>query len=894
MLRLLVLIASLTLGGARNGGSIFPTHGAASAWSWLRPRGRSLPQRRGNTAQRRTLLDDEDPLVFLSSSTRISKPEDDAPLDRDTIAKADNAARSVFWPPWPFSLLSAQNRHNNSPIDTDSEDGDRDRRSTLSTASLVWDFSKTKSRVAMRNFQEVGSQLWFHCPPASPPLIFLASLPRKQKLEGAAVEEIIYKRVVPLWSNAFVRNLALSGAGLAIMSWAHSELRRKRRLATLPLADRYRDINRAVLPPFLPEEVPIVFLKDVENEEETEETIGEDGEVVPPRLSRHWKQFAQKAPTPVTFRRRIQEWKRMRRVRHCERKNAHRMAIMDELVALQTLKKKARQQRQSRFGKKAPNTESAASQDNGDDEKSLGYALVTGASKGIGRAIAVELARWEIPLILVARDVDALTALAYDLTTCFGVDCCVLPADLSKPSAAENIYKTVQESGLNVDVSINLILPLILFYYTCGSYFISQILVNNAGVSSQGESLDLPLDNVRRMIQVNTVSVSLLTQLFGRDMKDQGRGRILMVSSVCGAVGGIANVAIYSATKAFENSFGLSIGKELEPYGVGVTLLMPGAVHGTEFKSRSHSQEAICWKIPFYSKSAPFVAECGVRALLRGETEVTPGLLNRVFLKVIKPVLPQRLHNLAAEIAWSPLKLPFGPAAETIKLSEYSPQRPQADRKRTYKFLTPQPLLLRLHEEEVDEPELTPAEIPIKSHETALSPPDELAFEEINSVDVTPQIETDITGNFLEEDSPSTTEQSEDEQPPSDFSSIDNDVSDIVESDDASTAIESTPSSLQDSRLLQDPASPDAAKKAQSAELDHPKIDTSTTENPYEQARPSSPPASHERDRSFEQSNSRKPAKYSRSSKHRNPHKPTRFSSPNNPREQERPTVPGV
>lgn len=161
------------------------------------------------------------------------------------------------------------------------------------------------------------------------------------------------------------------------------------------------------------------------------------------------------------------------------------------------------------------------------------------------------------------------------------------------------------------------------------------------------------------MIQVNTVAVTSLTHLFGRDMMERRRGRILLVSSICGAVNGIATVAIYAATKAYENSLGAALGKELEPYGIGVTSLMPGAVRGTEFRSRSNSQEALCWKLPFYAKSAPSVAASGVRALLRGDTEVTPGLLNRLFLKVLKPVLPQRMHNLLAEIMWNPIQLPF-------------------------------------------------------------------------------------------------------------------------------------------------------------------------------------------------------------------------------------------
>jgi short chain dehydrogenase len=186
-----------------------------------------------------------------------------------------------------------------------------------------------------------------------------------------------------------------------------------------------------------------------------------------------------------------------------------------------------------------------------------------------------------------------------------------------------------------------------------------QILVNNAGISSYGETLDMPLIDIQRMLQINAMSVTTLTHQFGNDMKKRGRGRILVVSSICGAVSGIASVAVYSATKAFENSLAAAIGKELEPHGVGVTCLLPGAVRDTEFRSRSRSQEALCWKLPFYTKTPQAVAECGIRALLRGDTEVTPGILNRVFVKVLKPILPQRLHNLLAEIMWNPIQLPF-------------------------------------------------------------------------------------------------------------------------------------------------------------------------------------------------------------------------------------------
>jgi uncharacterized protein len=210
-----------------------------------------------------------------------------------------------------------------------------------------------------------------------------------------------------------------------------------------------------------------------------------------------------------------------------------------------------------------------------DDHASLGYALVTGASRGIGRAIAVELARYDIPLILVARDQDKLMELSYDVETCYGVKCYVIPADLSQHGIAERIYETTKAAKVKVD-----------------------FLINNAGISTYNPcSFHIPIQRIYKMIQINTVAVTALTHLYGYDMKQRRRGRILIVSSILGAVSGITSVAVYAATKTFENSLSHSLSKDLEPYGVGVTCYQPGAVRETNLKSKSHSEHALCWKV---------------------------------------------------------------------------------------------------------------------------------------------------------------------------------------------------------------------------------------------------------------------------------------------------------
>lgn len=182
---------------------------------------------------------------------------------------------------------------------------------------------------------------------------------------------------------------------------------------------------------------------------------------------------------------------------------------------------------------------------------------------------------------------------------------------------------------------------------------------SNAGLSSHGLSVDFPTKSVDDMLSVNVQAVTTLTHLFGRDMKERRRGRILMVSSVNGAVSGVPTVSVYTATKAFERTLATSLAREMEPYGVGVTCLLPGAVRDTDFRTRSNAQGALCWKIPFYLKSPAQVAEMGVRALLMGQPEVTPGWMNRVFLKVVQPALPPRMHSLMAEVMWNPIRMPW-------------------------------------------------------------------------------------------------------------------------------------------------------------------------------------------------------------------------------------------
>lgn len=207
----------------------------------------------------------------------------------------------------------------------------------------------------------------------------------------------------------------------------------------------------------------------------------------------------------------------------------------------------------------------------------------------------MELARYHIPLILVARDLTKLSAVAKEIETYYDIPCRILQADLNSPDCANRIHTATTSAGLNVD-----------------------ILVNNAGVCAHGDFLEGDIDDMMRMIQVNIGAVTQLSRLYGRDMKERRRGRILLVSSMSGVLPGNPSVAVYAATKAYEKSLASSLGREMERYGVGVTCVIPGAVKETSFASRSNIEEAACFHFPGYAKSPELVAGEGIQSLMLG------------------------------------------------------------------------------------------------------------------------------------------------------------------------------------------------------------------------------------------------------------------------------------
>lgn len=176
----------------------------------------------------------------------------------------------------------------------------------------------------------------------------------------------------------------------------------------------------------------------------------------------------------------------------------------------------------------------------------------------------------------------------------------IVPADLSHAAAAQRLYEEVAEKrGLKV-----------------------TMLVANAGVGHTEAFIDAPFSKISELVTLNALSLTQLCRLFGAGMVERGRGRIMTVSSIAGAAPGPL-VSVYSATKAFVTSFSQALQHELEPRGVSVTTLIPGATH-TEFKSASKAHGAMAFTLPGLAMPADRVARAGVDGMLRGDVLVVP------------------------------------------------------------------------------------------------------------------------------------------------------------------------------------------------------------------------------------------------------------------------------
>jgi short-subunit dehydrogenase len=243
-------------------------------------------------------------------------------------------------------------------------------------------------------------------------------------------------------------------------------------------------------------------------------------------------------------------------------------------------------------------------------------ALVTGASRGIGAALARELARHGYDLVLAARSVEPMQALADELRGA-GAAATVIEADLAQPGAAARLSNDLARSGLTIDV-----------------------LVNNAGLGAAGRFDRIDPVRLGEIVQVNIVALTELTRLLLPGMIARGRGRIMLVASVAAFQPG-PRMAAYFASKAYVLSLGEALAYELRGTGVGVTVLCPGAT-ATDFFTVAGAGHSVMAQRLRRMMPAATVARLGCRALAGGRRVVIAGVMNRL-LALAGRYAPHRL-----------------------------------------------------------------------------------------------------------------------------------------------------------------------------------------------------------------------------------------------------------
>lgn len=232
-------------------------------------------------------------------------------------------------------------------------------------------------------------------------------------------------------------------------------------------------------------------------------------------------------------------------------------------------------------------------------------ALVTGASSGIGEALARCFARDGYRLLLVARSEDRLQALAATLRAAHGTPVEVMPADLARPGAATVLAQALRRRRRAVDV-----------------------LVNNAGVLEQGSFAGIAAARHQQLIELNVSGLTAMLSAFVPAMVKRGHGRVLNVASIA-AFQPLPGLATYAATKAYVLSLTESLAEELRGSGVTVTALCPG-ITATGMLDAAAASNAKLAQLPrFLVGAVDEVAEQGYRACLAGEVIVVPGALNR-------------------------------------------------------------------------------------------------------------------------------------------------------------------------------------------------------------------------------------------------------------------------
>ena len=250
------------------------------------------------------------------------------------------------------------------------------------------------------------------------------------------------------------------------------------------------------------------------------------------------------------------------------------------------------------------------------------YALVTGASQGIGREISREFAKRKIDTLLIALDTPELNTLQTDLTRDYGIRAEIYPTDLTDPASAIAIHSWCKTKGYRV-----------------------KYLINNAGFGESGFFENIPLLRYFQMIDLNNKAYIALTHQFLPDLKALGEGYIMNTSSMEATLP-LPYKAVYTGTKNFIYTFSLALSQEVRKYGVKVSILCPGPVlTNDEGLKRIESQGKKARLMMLYPDQ---VASLAVKHMLKGKLVINPGKMNWWITKTHR-LIPTRVKMYILE-----------------------------------------------------------------------------------------------------------------------------------------------------------------------------------------------------------------------------------------------------
>ena len=255
----------------------------------------------------------------------------------------------------------------------------------------------------------------------------------------------------------------------------------------------------------------------------------------------------------------------------------------------------------------------------------MSYALITGSSKGIGRAIALELAKHNYDLLLTARSADLLKTAADDIQKTYPVKVHYLPLDLSEINAPQKLYDWCSENNYPVSV-----------------------LINNAGYGMSGLFTDASLEKNTNLLQVNVIAPTQLCRLFIPMLQQHPQSYILNIASTA-SYQAVPFLSVYAASKAYLLKFSRSLSLELASKGICVTCISPGPTDTDWAATASVPAKALKLAAKLNMQPAK-VAEIAIRSMFAKKTEVVPGFVNKLGVFMVWLMPKKTSEKIAARL----------------------------------------------------------------------------------------------------------------------------------------------------------------------------------------------------------------------------------------------------